>query len=551
MTQDRTPKDTTAKTSTAARRAVTMSPAEVAENRSRISRVVRDWNTAAVADRDAEIAAASQATADNSTAAAEMQAPPQDPANVTNSQRTNAEATTELTTEAIATNTPPAGSQPAAAFAPSDRLVAIIAPAMELTPTPPSSPSPPQSGRLQVTVLNTGQTVSGMETQTASALVTPNNPAATATAGQQAPAPMVTNQTDEILARLAAANQRVAANSPRGAQGRSPLSDYTLGPMPPVQDEEPSTPLMHLHPDQVTDWVSTTTGRVLVRPFDTAATNPANHAAIAAEIMTAITDITGSNSVAVSIPLMIDNPLPRTRHPNTFLAYNLTPEQERILLDRGIWSSELTTFQVLPLNPPRPSFLFTLSGFTTLDADHATDLVRQVWQDDASAEFFTGLVEAAPEANRAATVDRIRAFIASMTTNLLDIRITGQIRTPHFNVYANGEVLANDNEWAAIRSYLRMRLYESTMHGRATASADFHCSLCHSVDHPRGLCPFPDLQGWRGGARNPPSDSNKTNRNKGKGRASYPFNQLGKRPPRRDRDDRNPGAGGSGAVGAN
>ncbi|KAH9025096.1 hypothetical protein EDB85DRAFT_1894024 [Lactarius pseudohatsudake] len=92
----------------------------------------------------------------------------------------------------------------------------------------------------------------------------------------------------------------------------------------------------------------------------------------------------------------------------------------------------------------------------------------------------------------------------SVTVQHLDIRSGGGREDPHFNVYANGELIEDDETWLELRDHLRSRPYKSPLYGHGKAKREeFTCSLCHGRDHPRGLCKFPQIPGWNGGGRTP------------------------------------------------
>jgi hypothetical protein len=43
--------------------------------------------------------------------------------------------------------------------------------------------------------------------------------------------------------------------------------------------------------------------------------------------------------------------------------------------------------------------------------------------------------------------------------------------------------------------------------GTGKAGPMRHCQICHYITHPRGLCPFPKLNGWMGPKHNPTANS--------------------------------------------
>jgi hypothetical protein len=93
----------------------------------------------------------------------------------------------------------------------------------------------------------------------------------------------------------------------------------------------------------------------------------------------------------------------------------------------------------------------------------------------------------------------INGFIASAYVTRLDVKIKGDQVKPRFNVYADSNYIKCPRMWAQIREFLAGRNYKSTRIGYGrTVIAPNNCGICHSADHPRGLCPFPDVPGWNG-----------------------------------------------------
>jgi hypothetical protein len=97
-----------------------------------------------------------------------------------------------------------------------------------------------------------------------------------------------------------------------------------------------------------------------------------------------------------------------------------------------------------------------------------------------------------------------------MEIRCLDIREKKGALSPCFNVYADSKHILDHNVWGRIRHILATRQYIFTMIGRGTLNmAPFNCGICHGVDHPHGLCPFPDVAGRNGPARCPDGMNNR------------------------------------------
>ena len=320
-----------------------------------------------------------------------------------------------------------------------------------------------------------------------------------------------------LQARLRAAAERNTAPTPNTSGGppREPIDKYTNTDMPIVHDAHPTAPLDHIDIDLVCEWEKYPAGKLLALPFDTEAQDISRLGSLKGRIFTAISEITQSRVASVSAPTRSQAAEKSNQTPNAFLIYNLTESQCDLLLQRGIWSSTAITFRVTKLNPTCPDFLFTIKGFHTLATDHILEMVNSIWQDNETGVFIDTIADLFTEETHIDAKTSIQAFVDSARVMCLDIKSSGDILQPHFNVYASGNLINSDEVWVFLRDYLADRTYGSPMHGQGTTSlAPFNCSLCHGVDHPRGLCPFPATPGWNGPGIRPsiPFTSNRRGR---------------------------------------
>ncbi|KAH9044209.1 hypothetical protein EDB84DRAFT_1436104 [Lactarius hengduanensis] len=321
----------------------------------------------------------------------------------------------------------------------------------------------------------------------------------------------VTVEVDEeenarTLARVMAAAERSMGGSLLNTSG-NPLEKYTEGPMPEIFDGDPMTLLANLDKIQIQSWLSLPTGKVLARPFDTEVNYQPNHLNIAKTLMAAAKEITGTMSAAVATPNR-DRNAPRgrgNRHPITFLIHDISKKDMETLLERRVWSSKDITFQVAPVNARRPDFLFTLTGLATDNPEHVLASLTETWNDPVTNAVIRNLAAGAfREENQQDRLNQILEFLDSAVVRHLNIRCGGGREDPHFNVFADGEAIEDEDTWLELRKYLRSRVYKTSLFGRGKAlPEDYNCSLCHGRDHPRGLCSFPQIPGWNGGGRVP------------------------------------------------
>jgi hypothetical protein len=286
------------------------------------------------------------------------------------------------------------------------------------------------------------------------------------------------------------------------AANRDPRDNYTNGPMPLVHDAHPTAIFRFIDLKQIGEWEDHATGKLLAIPFDIEARSLSSHVPIRAKIFAAVREITQSEEVAVSPPNPEDKDVNTKRVPTTFLIFNLSPTQYETLLQQYTWSSLDITFRVVPLQPSRPSFLFTLTKLFTMATRDIFDLVQSVWQDPETLTFLQSIILEAPPGDRDNEGLRLNDFISSLSVTRLDLKEKKNKPAPNFNVYAKGVHIRNHLTWIRIRAFLANRSYVSHMQGRAViVIKPFSCGLCHGSDHPRGLCPYPELPGWNGPPR--------------------------------------------------
>ena len=158
------------------------------------------------------------------------------------------------------------------------------------------------------------------------------------------------------------------------------------------------------------------------------------------------------------------------------------------------------------------NFLFTIAGLSTMSMGLVQNMVQKGWQDDKSHVPNDHPAEKRTRARRQPT--HLKRLYSHHEIERLDIRKKEDIQTPKFNVYAESARISSDTIWSEVRHLLANHSYDTSMLGRATIKlTSYDCAICHSADHPRGLCAFPKVPGWNG-----PTWRSETQRNWGEQR---------------------------------
>jgi len=149
-----------------------------------------------------------------------------------------------------------------------------------------------------------------------------------------------------------------------------------------------------------------------------------------------------------------------------------------------------------------------------MDSILVRDYIYEIWHDENTALYFQEVILTMEEDSRTIAYQAILSFLESMWIDCLETKGPGGAVQPTFNVFADGSIIDNNHTWSNIRTYLANHSYHSSRlgQGRAVIALN-HCGLCHGADHPKGMCPFPMIDGWKGPRKGPPPPSQKKGTN--------------------------------------
>jgi len=275
-----------------------------------------------------------------------------------------------------------------------------------------------------------------------------------------------------------------------------PINKYTKGDMPNVYYNHPTAALDFIDIDQIDDWENLPDGKLLAHPFGHEVRNIEAHQRIKARLFAAIVEITQSESVGICSLCPCSS---ATGTPLIFLIFNILELHRQMLLKREVWSSSMFTFRVTTLDPVCPDYLFAITQLTIKAEEHIKDIVHKVRSAQGTTDVLQNIIDALPNDEKAAAAKDLNDFIKLMWVKKLGTKKFGGATAPTFNILANGKLIKDDDIWCHLRDYLAAQTYAPPFQDAGPASTNLHrCSICQSVDHPRGLCAFPHLEGWNG-----------------------------------------------------
>jgi hypothetical protein len=276
--------------------------------------------------------------------------------------------------------------------------------------------------------------------------------------------------------------------------------------MPKVHYSHPTAALDFIDINKIVDWEKLPDGKLLAHPFGHEVKRVEHHQEIQANLFAAVVEITQSETVGVCSPGLCN---PSLDTPTTFLIYNLSELHRQMLLKREVWSSTPFTFRVTTLDPISPDFLFGITKLTTQSDIEVEKLVEKVWNSQSTTEFLQSITNTQPPEHKLETQKSLDNFIKSMRIEMMDTKKLGGAAAPTFNVFADGSLINDDGIWCNLRNFLASQPYALQFQDPGRAGTNTHrCTICHSIEHPRGLCKFPNVEGLNGPVWDLPPDAN-------------------------------------------
>ncbi|KAG1747277.1 hypothetical protein EDD22DRAFT_958249 [Suillus occidentalis] len=315
-----------------------------------------------------------------------------------------------------------------------------------------------------------------------------------------------TAEEEAILAHLALAKANRSVLSQNGINYRTILPQFTptpVGGFPRVHMAHSAQIFDHLDNKVLLAWFQVDHPKFMVRAFDHSGKDVSERPAIIVERLRASIAIIADFVHQEAPPIRVSPPQPQGGRgskelPVGFLVHRISEETKNLIVNQRIWSSTDITFEALPFNCiTPPELLFCLSGFTTSDVDIVRKAVVDVWAHDENRHHIDDTFSRCSFPDDEMVYKATRDFIRSVRVELLDFKITGGLSVPRFNIFATSPT--NDvKTWTDLRGFLHILEYPTGLDGCGIAAALYPCQICHSLAHPRGLCPFPQTPLWNG-----------------------------------------------------
>ena len=332
-----------------------------------------------------------------------------------------------------------------------------------------------------------------------------------------------------ILAHIELAEKNRAVTSYDGINQVTTLPQFT--PIP--EGGFPRTHLSHsaqmfdfLDRDTLMAWFKVEHPKLLVRVFDHSGKDILDQAAVITERLRTNITIIANFVHQGTVNVRVSPPQPQGGRdakllPMSFLVHNISEETKDLLLTNRIWSATDITFEARRFHCTHPpTLLFCLSSFTTTDCNIARQAIAAVWASEENRAEIADILFSTQDFHEETIFEVVNTFINTVYVERLDFKVTGGIAVPRYNVFAHSPT-GKAEAWTNLRAYLRALQYPTGLDGCGTAVVLTSCPICHSVAHPRGLCPFPAIPLWNGPKTGNKLTTTATMKGKGKGRRTH------------------------------
>jgi hypothetical protein len=161
------------------------------------------------------------------------------------------------------------------------------------------------------------------------------------------------------------------------------------------------------------------------------------------------------------------------------------------------WATEKIGFIVYTTDPITLQYLGAVEGLNATDKEDVAQIQELIAQ--TLYEMDTGLIMEISASNPALSKLEVHQqaaeVIQTLRINMINIRAQGGSLRPIANMYIDCPCEL-DEDWSRLVDAVAQTKFKHSLLGTGTIHRGWTCTICHGVDHPSGLCPFPMVPGW-------------------------------------------------------
>ena len=218
-----------------------------------------------------------------------------------------------------------------------------------------------------------------------------------------------------------------------------------------------------------------------------------------------------TDTIKMAAPeIALDDPA----RPCSFLLWDFSEKVEQTLLNFRVFSME--KFQIIryPLQPTLPNFICSIKGFSysfTRDENDVRELIISTLGAPGKTEKFFPITKDIEGLSLLPPYEAAKRLLGAISIKIMDEKEPGGAERPIANIYAPPPT-SIPNVWRHWKQIFVDATFSNGFSEVGKACENRYCSGCHSYDHYRGFCPFPDIPNWQGPGRDE-KNTNATNDN--------------------------------------
>jgi hypothetical protein len=307
---------------------------------------------------------------------------------------------------------------------------------------------------------------------------------------------------DTFLARLKAKaeakEQSLDSKPPTIAAATVQYTPKPEGGFPAVYGRNATHTFDNIDLVQITDWMNLPGPHVFVQPLAHGFYPPPIAQEIVGALQSTVKDIFTCENVKVTAPMASSAPTNLDHAPFTYMMRNITTDIAKALVSQRCWATEKIGFLVYTTDPITLQYLGAVEGLNATDKEDVAQIRELIAR--TLYEMDTGLIIAEISASDPA-LSKLEAHqwaaevIKTLRINMINIRAQGGLLWPIANMYIDCPC-ESDEDWSRLVDAVAQTKFKHSLLGTGTIHCGWTCTICHGVDHPSGLCPFPTVPGW-------------------------------------------------------
>lgn len=263
---------------------------------------------------------------------------------------------------------------------------------------------------------------------------------------------------------------------------------------------------------QLEAWLTTNKRKVLAQVYGmTSHPREKRHAEALSVIPKLMNSLFKTKTIKMAAPeIALDDPA----RPCSFLLWDFNEKVEQTLLNFRVFSMEKFQIICYPMEQTLPSYICSIKGFSysfTRDENEVRELIKSTLETPGKAEKFFPITKDIEGINLLAPYEATKRLLGMISVKIMDEKEPGGAERPIVNVYAPPPTNV-PSIWRHWKQIFTDTTFSNGFSGVGKACESRYCSGCHSYDHYRGFCPFPDIPNWQGPGRDE-KNTNATNDN--------------------------------------